>query len=64
MKPKKKDGKEKFRSFMSYAVFFLGAFLILHNSIWVPPIGSEFVFGVQFLAGSYYIAHGKFKGFD
>src|SRR3989338_10648185 len=46
-KKKKKVAKDKstFSKVMAYAVLLLGIFLIIHNIMWTPPIGSELVFG-------------------
>ncbi len=54
--------EERFRQIMSYCLLGLGIFLIIHNVL-KSPIGSELVFGIQFLGAAYYIAHGTFKGF-
>ena len=58
-----KHGEYLFRLALSGIVAFLAVVLIIHNVFISPPIGSEFVFGLEFLTASYYMSQRKFKSF-
>lgn len=52
-----------FRIFCAFATFLLGVFLILYDIYGDSQISSFFVFGVEFIAGAYYISQRTFRGF-
>lgn len=57
-----KKGEYLFRLASSWILLILGAIFIVHN-LFNQPIGSELIFGLEFIGGAYYISQRKFKGF-
>ena len=59
-----KKGLYYFRLFGGILLFGFGLALLIYNFFIAKEFnGYQVIFGVEFIAGSYFFAHGMFKGF-
>jgi len=63
-KTPEKKGLYYFRLFGGILLFFFGLALLIYNFFIAEQFnGYQVIFGAEFIAGSYFFAHGMFKGF-